>query len=1218
MEAEAETIAKNERRQELRNANLLAWRQGKPDSSAFKNLDSNMKKNTGFIKKCKAQLSAEYQQQLLKDIKTLTLEKYISEVVVAVVEGLQKCKAAADVWATVEVISALHQRFPDTFTPFLTHMLARSLAPQNKQQLAVLSQEQREKEESTRIVKQRILLRIAGELWLIGVLRNVEDGIAAPNSGSAAVGAGSVNGVKDNVAGFVSGSIKELKETKETKTSGEGFMYTVLKDLLSHDNKHVNLPLAVSFIKYFGAEMLGTVGRKNHRDETAITSNENGEEILPVVNGDRETSAHGGKNKKNAGEKPIVNESQRSLFKSLLVGYFNGVEKHLIEDHQKIKALDRSNHEYYITRGEIPEETRQNYEKVVKAFEKFLQNAQFLADSLDLEMPILPEDDGTTKIGGTIIRDGSFTNEKEDNFTSSIWEDEDARSFYENLIDLKTLVPGVLLEVKSSSKKDDADTEKDDSVNILDKEDEEKIDDNQSDDEKRANGDDDKTDMKIADGEQEVDKKNLTDKDIDIKEVVKDQPDVQTASSSTKMDVESTNKSGTLAQLDSLLSRLPNMINRDLIDQAAVDFCYLNSKASRKKLIKTLFGVPRTRLDLLPYYSRLIATLNPHYPDITEEVMHHLEVEFKSIQRKKTNDSLEIKIKNIRFISELTKFRITPQHIIFHCLKVLLDDFSNQNIDVACNLLETCGRFLFKSPETSVRMGNMLDIMMRKKSVQHLDNRQLLMVENAYYQCNPPDRTAIVKKDRSVMEQYIRKLIYSDLNKKTVEKILKLLRKLNWEDKEVYRVLEKCFSKVWKIKYSNIHLMAILASGLHRYHSDFGVALVDRVIEDIRIGLEQNIFKHNQRRIATVKYLGELYNYRMVDSPVIFDTLYSITTLGHEFGRPAPNRINHLDAPNDFFRIRLCCTLLDTCGMCFDRGSSLKRLDDFLVFFQMYILTKQILSMDIEFMIADLFEMLRPDMTIYKTYEEAAAEVDKMLMENHKALQDAQGASLSQEDGVEESEMSSSDDDDDEEGQDEEMDRERGDAERSEEEAETDEVNEEEGEDELIVHTNRQEKVPTEEDEEFEREFSRMMTESMESRKYERKPAMLDVAIPMYLKGADKASDFLDGSVAFTLLTKKGNKQHIKTMEVPSDSALAVNTRSKQEAEREEQQQLKKLVLNYEEREEQNQRIALEQSLINSGVKVTYQSGNRRGQRGRKMLHHHGGGGDEGEILIFC
>lgn len=55
--------------------------------------------------------------------------------------------------------------------------------------------------------------------------------------------------------------------------------------------------------------------------------------------------------------------------------------------------------------------------------------------------------------------------------------------------------------------------------------------------------------------------------------------------------------------------------------------------------------------------------------------------------------------------------------------------------------------------------------------------------------------------------------------------------------------------------------------------------------------------------------------------------------------------------------------------------------------------------------------------------------------------------------------------------------------------------------------------------------------------------------------------------MAFTLLTKKGNKQQTKTMHVPSDSALAVTTRSKQEAEREEHQQLKRLVLSYEERE---------------------------------------------------
>ncbi len=57
--------------------------------------------------------------------------------------------------------------------------------------------------------------------------------------------------------------------------------------------------------------------------------------------------------------------------------------------------------------------------------------------------------------------------------------------------------------------------------------------------------------------------------------------------------------------------------------------------------------------------------------------------------------------------------------------------------------------------------------------------------------------------------------------------------------------------------------------------------VIDNLLEKITLGLEQNDFKFNQRRIAEVKYLGELYNYKMVDSPLIFDTLYRIVTFGH-------------------------------------------------------------------------------------------------------------------------------------------------------------------------------------------------------------------------------------------------------------------------------------------------------------------------------------------------
>ena len=38
--------------------------------------------------------------------------------------------------------------------------------------------------------------------------------------------------------------------------------------------------------------------------------------------------------------------------------------------------------------------------------------------------------------------------------------------------------------------------------------------------------------------------------------------------------------------------------------------------------------------------------------------------------------------------------------------------------------------------------------------------------------------------------------------------------------------------------------------------------------------------KYNQQRVSSVRYLGELYNYRMVESRVVFRTLYSFITFG--------------------------------------------------------------------------------------------------------------------------------------------------------------------------------------------------------------------------------------------------------------------------------------------------------------------------------------------------
>jgi regulator of nonsense transcripts 2 len=75
--------------------------------------------------------------------------------------------------------------------------------------------------------------------------------------------------------------------------------------------------------------------------------------------------------------------------------------------------------------------------------------------------------------------------------------------------------------------------------------------------------------------------------------------------------------------------------------------------------------------------------------------------------------------------------------------------------------------------------------------------------------------------------QYIRKLLFSDLDKSSIEHVLRQLRKLPWSECEAY--LLKCFMKVHKGKYGQIHLIASLTAGLSRYHDEFAVAVVDEV-----------------------------------------------------------------------------------------------------------------------------------------------------------------------------------------------------------------------------------------------------------------------------------------------------------------------------------------------------------------------------------------------------
>lgn len=67
--------------------------------------------------------------------------------------------------------------------------------------------------------------------------------------------------------------------------------------------------------------------------------------------------------------------------------------------------------------------------------------------------------------------------------------------------------------------------------------------------------------------------------------------------------------------LTALLARLPDATNRTLIDQAAVDFAFLNSKAARKRLVKVRLIICSSMLYALTDTLRLVHESSAEEPN---------------------------------------------------------------------------------------------------------------------------------------------------------------------------------------------------------------------------------------------------------------------------------------------------------------------------------------------------------------------------------------------------------------------------------------------------------------------------------------------------------------------------------------------------------------------------------------------------------------------------
>lgn len=600
----------------------------------------------------------------------------------------------------------------------------------------------------------------------------------------------------------------------------------------------------------------------------------------------------------------LTAEKQHNV-RNLLRDYHQTVCKHLKQEHKDLQNAERSKRKAMESRGEISNDRREQLELMTSNYEKLYQSTVTLSDLLNENMPELPKEVDLPSEGNVI------ENTDEGEVQLDPWGDEDTKSFYVDLPDLRQFLPNYHGRKEPSEPLPEVEQVT------------EEVLDDETTAEPELNVEEQAIMMEIEKEAAKPDvEKSAIEKPMEEEEET-EAPKLEEAEKPTPVIPEKTQILGK-QQLDTFLANLPNCVNRELIDSAAIDFLLnFNNKPNRKRLVKALFNVHRTRLDLLPLLARFCAIVNLVSPDVALELSQMLKVDFKFQVKKRDQINIESKIKVVRYIAELVKFTLYTRLEALMCLKFLLSNFQHHHIEMTCAFLEVCGMYLYNCRDSRLRTNVYLEQMMRLKKAMTLDTRHATQIENSYYLVKPPENGSKVKqKLRTPMQMYIRFLVFQELHKGNVEKIVKYLRRLDWEDPAITEYVIRCLAKAYNFRWHLIRPLADVVSALSSYQERPVTRVIDSVFEDIRAGLEIHSPKLAQRRVAMARYLGELYIYRLIDSQNVFNTLYSIISYGVTWNNEIPSPV---DPPESMFRLKLACTMLDTCGSYFQSSSSKKK-----------------------------------------------------------------------------------------------------------------------------------------------------------------------------------------------------------------------------------------------------------------------------------------------------
>lgn len=550
---------------------------------------------------------------------------------------------------------------------------------------------------------------------------------------------------------------------------------TTLKIEPHKDGGLDSLSLVNTLVKYGGPMV---IDMSDKRPGLAIEK----EALQAVHNGNEETKSLLGSYEEEIEKEWKFPQKYKDKLQVLVNEYYKNVVEDLLEEFKNMQEMEKKNFNIINVKGDISDKRKEMADKTKASFDQFLSAVATLAETLGHKLPEMKvlEDTQPASIGKVELKDNLLK--------QSFFEDEDERLLYEDLPSLRGWLPNVLLDTANLSQE---------KIKALEEEFEE-----------------DNTDENLA----------IDDFDeMSVEESI-EEGEVQDGAHS----------------ISEIILKLPECVSIELCDSFCLDFCLSGGGKEKrlKQLAAALTRPPFGALQLLPFYSRIAATLSQEFPIIAEQLIKFLQREFFGLKKKVdvATDTLEPRLRNASYMAELVKFGIYPAGKAFVQLKSLLEDFSRHNIDTACCFIESCGRYLYLRPDTSVRMKNMTMMMLKMRQARNLDSRHTLLIDSAVASLKKQKHNH-QNKDRGPMKEYIRHLIYNTLNKRTLNHVKVHLMKMRWNEVELY-VVKIVMGAVRKSKTNQIGPLSALVEKISVLYPSFGVLIVDTTIEEIMCGLE--------------------------------------------------------------------------------------------------------------------------------------------------------------------------------------------------------------------------------------------------------------------------------------------------------------------------------------------------------------------------------------------